>query len=298
MVKVVILLERQRKLCWGSAAICSNCIPGIKNIAMQNQRKLFAFLMLMFIARTEKEEIEYCAPSVGKRKDLSHFPNESDYWTRNHRHHQSLSLSSLSSSSYSSLSHGSKQAMDLLLWRRRKKRRTSMEENQIYTRNTTVFGCLNLTCKIYWLRWTKMGLCSPLDMSGKSSKYRPGLWDFFGVTRETLGNSESTAKDRAVSLFHVHFIPAWHHHLHLTICQHSSPQHCHHHQHHHHVSYWNQCFMEKSIRHWFVTIYLLWILCFLGLLRLLLQDEVSLALCGSDFLSITRWWIAQQLRHK
>ena len=57
-------------------------------------------------------------------------------------------------------------------------------------------------------------------------------------------------------------------------------------------------FMEKSIRHWFVTIYLLWILCFLGLLRLLLQDEVSLALCGSDFLSITRWWIAQQLRHK
>ena len=56
--------------------------------------------------------------------------------------------------------------------------------------------------------------------------------------------------------------------------------------------------MEKSIRHWFVTICLLWILCFLGLLRLLLQDEVSLALCGSDFLSITRWWIAQQLRHK
>ena len=125
-----------------------------------------------------------------------------------------------------------------------------------FTRNATVFGGLNLTCKIYWLRWTKMGLCSPLDMSGKSSKYRPGLWDFFGVTRETLGNSESTAKDRAVSLFHVHFIPAWHHHLHLTICQPSSPQHCHHHQHHHHVSYWNQCFMEKSIRHWFVTIYL------------------------------------------
>ena len=179
-----------------------------------------------------------------------------------------------------------------------KKRGTSMEENQIYTRNTTVFDCLNLTCKIYWLRWTKMGLCSPLDMSGKSSKYRPGLWDFFGVTRETLGNSESTAKDRAVSLFHVHFIPAWHHHLHLTICQPSSPQHCHHHQIHHHVPYWNQCFMEKSIRHWFVTIYLLWILWFLGLLRLLLQDEVSLALCGSDFLSITRWWIAQQLRHK
>ena len=28
--------------------------------------------------------------------------------------------------------------------------------------------------------------------------------------------------------------------------------------------------MEKSIRHWFVTISLLWILCFLGLLRLLL----------------------------
>ena len=108
---------------------CSNlqqlCIPGIKYIAMhciyQNQRKLFAFLMLMFLARTEKEEIEYCALTVGKRKDLSHFPNESDYWTRNHCHHQSLSLSSLSSSSYSSLSHGSKQAMDLLLWRRRKK---------------------------------------------------------------------------------------------------------------------------------------------------------------------------------
>ena len=117
MVKVAILLERQRKLCWGSAAICSNCMPGIKYIAMhciyQNQRKLFAFLMFMFLARTEKEEIEYCALTVGKRKDLSHFPNESDYWTRNHCHHQSLSLSSLSSSSYSSLSHGSKQAMEL-----------------------------------------------------------------------------------------------------------------------------------------------------------------------------------------
>ena len=72
MVKVVILLERQRKLCWGSAAICSNCMPGIKYIAMhciyQNQRKLFAFLMFMFLARTEKEEIEYCALTVEKEK--------------------------------------------------------------------------------------------------------------------------------------------------------------------------------------------------------------------------------------
>ena len=184
---------------------------------------------------------------------------------------------------------------------RLKKENIEQAWNKIrFIQETTILGCLNLTCKIYWLRSTrtKMGLCLPPDISRKSSKYRPGLWDFFGVTRETLGNSESTAKDRAVSLFHVHFIPAWHHHLHLTICQPSSPQRCHHHQHHPHVSYWNQCFMEKSIRHWFVTICLLWISCFLGLLRLLLQDEVSLALCGSDFLSITRWWIAQQLRHK
>ena len=119
---------------------------------------------------------------------------------------------------------------------RLKKENIEQAWNKIrFIQETTILGCLNLISKIYWLRWTKMSLCSPPDISRKSSKYRPGLWDFFGVTRETLGNSESTAKDRAVSLFHVHFIPAWHHHLHLTICQPSSPQRCHHHQHYPHV---------------------------------------------------------------
>lgn len=222
---------------------CSNlhqlCIYVVKYIAMnciyQNQRKLFVFLMFMFLAKLKKEEIEYCALTVGKEKTAVTSPmkvtigpetivitNLCHYRHYHHHHH---------------ISHWVMEASKLWSFCLKKEKRwTGMEENQIYcTINTTVFGCLNLISKIYWLRWTKMGLCSPPDIARKSSKYRPGLWDFFGVTRETLGNSESTAKDRAVSLFHVHFIPAWHHHLHLTICQPSSPQRCHHHQHYPHV---------------------------------------------------------------
>ena len=101
---------------------CSNlhqlCIHVVKYIAVnciyQSQRKLFVFFYVHVSCKTEKRGNWVLRTHCWKRKDLSHFPNESDYWTRNHRHHQSLSLSSLSSSSSSSFSHGSKQAMELL----------------------------------------------------------------------------------------------------------------------------------------------------------------------------------------